>query len=296
MPRKAIGPGLGRAGQGIAALFPTAPGETVRQIALGQIRPNRHQPRQQFSKEGLASLAESIRQHGLLQPILVQADGEGTFELIAGERRWRAAKIAGLSQVPAIVKVASDRDRMEWALLENVQREDLNPLEKAEGYAKLIAEFSLTQEAIAARMGIDRSSVANFLRLLHLPKRVWPDLAEGRLSMGHAKVILSLEKETDRIALAQQIISLGWSVRQAESFVRQEKRPDAPPPARQDPATTEVETRLRHALGTRVRLLHRGKQGEIRIAYHSLDELDRLLEQLTAPPVATGKLGAPRRA
>jgi ParB family chromosome partitioning protein len=286
-----MGPGLSRAGQGIAALFPTAAGETIRQIALDQIRPNRHQPRQQFSKEGLDSLAESIRQHGLLQPILVQADGEGLFELIAGERRWRAARLAGLSHVPAIVKVASDRDRMEWALLENVQREDLNPLEKAEGYAKLIAEFSLTQEEIAGRMGIDRSSVANFLRLLHLPKTVWPDLAAGRLSMGHAKVILSLEEEADRIALAQQIITLGWSVRQAESFVKQEKRPDAPSPrpATQDPATTEVETRLRHALGTRVRLLHRGKQGEIRIVYHSLDELDRLLEQLTAPPVAHGK-------
>jgi len=284
MPRKALGRGFSDVGQGVSALFPafkSADG-AVLEIALDRIRPNRYQPRQRFSDAGLASLAASLKTHGLLQPVLVQRGEDGTFELIAGERRWRAAQIAGLTQIPAIVRTAQTREMMEWAILENTQREDLNPMERAQAYARLVSEFSLTQEEIATRMGIDRSSVANFLRMIHLPKALWGDIEEGRLSMGHAKVLLSLENAADQQTAAARIIAGGWSVRQAEGHIRQMK--SAPTAARTRPSdalpeVADMETRLRHSLGTRVRILHRGRTGEIRITYHSLDEFDRLLER-----------------
>ncbi len=292
MQRKALGRGFSDVGQGVAALFPAfeATGGSVSEIALDQIRPNRYQPRQRFSDAGLASLAASMKTHGLLQPILVQRGEDGTFELIAGERRWRAAQIAGLARIPAIVRTAQTREMMEWAILENTQREDLNPMERAQAYARLVSEFSLTQEEIAARMGIDRSSVANFLRMIHLPKTLWGDIEEGRLSMGHAKVLLSLEKAADQQAVAAQIIAGGWSVRQAEDHVRKMKSAPAvvrPRASAALPEVADMETRLRHSLGTRVRILHRGKTGEIRITYHSLDEFDRLLTRFEIPPATS---------
>jgi len=302
--RKALGRGFTGTepmiGQGIAALFQSPPGgqdDLIREIDVEKIRPNRDQPRRHFSEAALASLAASLKEHGLLQPILVRSGEDGVYELIAGERRWRAARLAGFQKIPALVKTADDRRRMEWALLENIQREDLNPIEKAQAYARLISEFALTQEEIAARMGMDRSSVANFLRLLHLPKEIWEALASGRLSMGHAKVLLSLEREADQVALARRIQSEGGSVRQAERHALQIKearraRPtsspdvcDAPGQKRDDPDVADphvadIEKRLRHALGAHVRLIHRGDQGDIHIAYTSLNDLDRLLERL----------------
>ena len=289
MPRKALGRGFSDVGQGVAALFPAfkSPDGSVSEIALDQIRPNRYQPRQRFSDAGLASLAASLKTHGLLQPVLVQRGEDGTFELIAGERRWRAAQIAGLARIPAIVRTAQTREMMEWAILENTQREDLNPMERGQAYARLVSEFSLTQEEIAARMGIDRSSVANFLRMIHLPKALWNDIEEGRLSMGHAKVLLSLEKEADQLTAAARIIAGGWSVRQTEAHVKQMKSVPITVRDRASdtlPEVADMETRLRHSLGTRVRIVHRGRTGEIRITYHSLDEFDRLLERFEGSP------------
>ena len=282
MTRKALGRGLG-----LSALVPTDQDKKagILAIAIGRITPNRYQPRQAFPQEALESLAASLKQHGLIQPIVVRRRENGRYELISGERRWRAAKLAGLETIPAVVRAAEDRELMEWALLENLQREDLNPIEKASAYARLIEQFSLTQEAIAKRMGIDRSSVANFLRLLQLPKALWDDLAGGRLTMGHAKALLSLERKEDRILLAGEIKTKGLSVRQAEAAARKMKgetpRKTAKPVPEADPDQALVEDRLRRRLGTRVRLVPQGRGGEIRIAYYSLDDLDRILEILS---------------
>jgi ParB family chromosome partitioning protein len=281
-PRKALGKGLG-----LTALVPPAepPKGEVREIEIGKIIPNRYQPRQYFDPQALTALAASLKSHGLIQPITVRKEENGQFELIAGERRWRAAQLAGLSAIPAIVKPVEDQELMEWALLENVQREDLNPIEKAQAYQRLITEFSLTQEAIAARMGIDRSTVANFLRLLLLPEPLWGSIADGTLTMGHAKALLSLDRKEDQLRIAEEIKAKGWSVRQVEALVQKMKREARPEPSRSPqrvaPETAELESRLRHALGTKVRLVQQGRGGEIRIEYYSLEDLDRILERLT---------------
>lgn len=282
MQRKALGKGLG-----LTALVPPAepPKGEVREIEIGKIIPNRYQPRQYFDPQALAALAASLRNHGLIQPITVRKEENGRFELIAGERRWRAAQLAGLTAIPAIIKPVQDQELMEWALLENVQREDLNPIEKAQAYQRLITEFSLTQEAIAARMGIDRSTVANFLRLLLLPEPLWGAIADGTLTMGHAKALLSLERKEDQLRIAEEIKAKGWSVRQVEGLVQKMKREARPEPSQAlqhaTPEVAELESRLRHALGTKVRLVQQGKGGEIRIEYYSMEDLDRILEKLT---------------
>lgn len=283
--RKALGKGLG-----LTALVPPAepPKGEVREIEIGRIIPNRYQPRQHFDPEALASLAASLKSHGLIQPITVRKEESGQYELIAGERRWRAAQLAGFAAIPAIVKSVQEQELMEWALLENVQREDLNPIEKAQAYQRLLTEFSLTQEAIAARMGMDRSSVANFLRLLQLPEALWGSIADGTLTMGHAKALLSLEKKEDQLRVAEEIKTRGWSVRQVEALVQKIKREARPEPkgsATASPEVAELEGRLRHALGTKVRLVQQGKGGEIRIEYYSLEDLDRILDKLTGPTV-----------
>ncbi len=294
MPRNALGKGFEAAtvGRGWNALFPPepAPGSEpgpeiggLRQLDITAIVPNRYQPRQKFSPEALEVLAASLKQHGLIQPITVCPEADGKFELIAGERRWRAAQLAGFSKIPAVIKEIQNQERMEWALLENLQREDLNPIEKAQAYDRLVSDFSMTQEAIATRIGIDRSSIANFLRLLHLPKALWEDVADGRLTPGHAKAILSLEGEPARLRAATQIKQRSLSVRQAESWVRQHKKEPKPKeiaPVRSDPNRADIERRLRHALGTRVRLLDHGDGGKIEIEYYSPDDLERLLEKL----------------
>ncbi len=293
MPRNALGRGFSQPiGQGLSALFAT-PVEQILEIDIANIRPNPYQPRKTFDPTRLAALAESLQQHGLLQPILVQpAEGEtGRFELVAGERRWRAAQQAGFTKIPAIVKTARGERKIAWALLENIQREDLNPIERARAYAQLISEFHLTQEEIATKMGIDRSSVANILRLLQLSQSLQEDIAAGRLTLGHAKVLLSLDSESAQTAMAHKIQVGHWSVRQAECEARriQKTKVSSPTSAHMQmthttSAITEVETRLRHRLGTRVQLVAQGQGGEIRIRYHSLDELDRLLIHLMPRP------------
>jgi len=282
MKRKALGRGLG-----LSALVPTEKDQEGGVLALdiGEIIPNRYQPRQNFQQEALESLATSLKQLGLIQPIIVRKKDGGHFELIAGERRWRAAKIAGLSKIPAVVRDVEDQELMEWALLENIQREDLNPIEKARAYERLVSQFSLTQEAIAQRMGIDRSSVSNFMRLLQLPPELWEDIAKERLTMGHAKALLSLGEKTAQLQLAAKIKIKKLSVRQVESLVQEtkagltERQPKVRAPLNADQLA--VEARLRLSLGTKVRLVPQDKKtGEIRIAYYSLDDLDRILEIL----------------
>ncbi len=274
----------GLKGKGVAALVPAATPEKeeIREIPIEDIIPNRYQPRQNFDPAGLDALANSLKSHGLIQPIAVRYEEGGKFELIAGERRFRAACLAGFSKIPAMIKRVQEGDLMEWALLENLQREDLNPIEKAHAFSRLLTQFSLTQEMVAGKMGMDRSSVANFLRLLQLPQELWEDLSHGHLSMGHAKVILSLDQKEHQLVLAGEIKTKGLSVRQAEGLVYDLKKTKRtrPSPASSSPEITEVENRLRLALGTKVYLRAHGKRGEIRIEYYSLDDLDRILDKL----------------
>ncbi|NOY85342.1 MAG: ParB/RepB/Spo0J family partition protein [Nitrospirae bacterium] len=287
MARKALGKGF--EGKGLGALVPTMEADLpgLLNLDVDRVKANRYQPRQIFDEAALESLAASLKQHGLIQPITVRKDEAGGYELISGERRWRAARRAGLSKIPAILKEVADQELMEWALLENLQREDLNPIEKAKAYENLISEFSLTQEAIASRMGINRSSVSNFLRLLHLPKELWEEISEGRLSMGHAKALLSLESKSEQLKLAEEIEARGLSVRQAEAAVHQIKKQPVlkrvvkPLSQGERADLSALEDRLRRSLGTKVKLSQQGNTGEIRITYYSLSDLDRILEKLT---------------
>lgn len=288
MARKALGRGFGEKGLGLSALVPLETGhdDSVLEIELDRLEPNRYQPRQVFDQKELNALAASLKSNGLIQAIVVRKGEKGRYELISGERRWRAARIAGFSKITAVVKEVSDAQLMEWAILENIQREDLNPIEKAQAYERLVSEFSLSQEEIAAKMGIDRSSVSNFLRLLQLPRVLWEDLSANRLTMGHAKALLSLDKETDQLRLATEIKSMQLSVRQVEGAAKQikagrTKKKDRSTTTVIDPDVAALEDRLRRALGTKVRLIPQGRGGEIRISYYSIDDLDRILETVT---------------
>jgi ParB family transcriptional regulator, chromosome partitioning protein len=291
MARKALGRGFGEKGLGLSALVPEEnTKDSVIEIDLNRLVPNRYQPRQVFDQKELHSLAASLKSNGLIQAIVVRKGDAGTYELISGERRWRASKIAGFSKISAIVKDVSDAQLMEWALLENIQREDLNPIEKAQAYERLVLEFSLSQEAIAERMGIDRSSVSNFLRLLQLPEALWKDVSENRLTMGHAKALLSLNQEEDQLRLASEIKAKKLSVRQVESLAKQIKTGKTKEEGKKkgtgstvsiDADVSMLEDSLRRALGTKVHLIPKGSGGEIRISYYSLSDLDRILEIVT---------------
>jgi ParB family chromosome partitioning protein len=291
-------------GRGLAALIPGAPGPTeaaapvgrrpdwersgARTIAIEEIHPSAAQPRTHFDDARLEELAASIRAQGIIQPIIVRARAGGGYELVAGERRWRAAQRAGLHELPAVVRDVAPTQAFEMALVENLQREDLNPLEAAAGYERLVAEFGYTQESLADRVGKDRSTVANALRLLRLPAAVRALLAEGRLSMGHARALLGLETPTAMERLARRSIAQDLSVRKVEAIVRRERegiRADARQPtaarAGKSASARDLGLRLSRALGTRVEVVEAGPgRGEIAIHYHSLDQLDALLERL----------------
>ena len=274
-------------GKGLSALIPEAPEPraTPAEIDIDRLAPNQFQPRAHLDDARLDELAQSIRVNGLIQPIVVRKIGE-TFQIIAGERRWRAAMKAGLLRVPVVVReVATGQERslLEMALIENIQREDLNAIEEAIAYRRLADEFHMTQENIAASVGKDRASVANHLRLLKLPTEVRADVASGALSMGHARALLALPTEADQRRLARDIIARTLSVRETESMVKKiaeggEPR-TAPPPV--DVHTRAAEERLRLALGTLVRIVRRGSRGRIEIDFKSEDELIRIYEQLT---------------
>jgi ParB family chromosome partitioning protein len=261
-------------------------------VELDRIRPCAFQPRKEFSQEALQELADSIREQGIVQPLIVRPAGDH-FELIAGERRWRAAQLAGLSRAPVVVREADDRTVLELALVENLQRENLNPMEEAQGYAQLIDHFQLTQEQAAAKVGRSRALVANALRLLKLPDEVQAYLRHGQLSVGHAKVILGVSNGDDQTYIAQRCLKDGWSVRQVEDYVSRyqggsgETRAGGPrgaAPAVRDANVEQLENRLRERLGTRVTLRYRKGKGSLDIRFFSDEELERVLALLGVPP------------
>ena len=274
-------------GRGLDALLPvgrtTAEPERgdTHELQLESIVPNRFQPRQQFSETELAELTASLKQNGLLQPILVRRKGDGIFELIAGERRLRAAKLAGMQRIPAVVRNVSDQESIVLALVENLQRDDLNPMETARAYQRMLNEFGLTQDAIAQKVACDRSSVANVLRLLSLPQEVQQLVETNQLSAGHAKVILGLMTPETQINLAQQIIKDHLSVREAERLVQMHA--EARNPGKRTPRVrlrSDLEERLQKRFGTRVDIEKHRRGGKIIIHYFSPEELGGVVERL----------------
>jgi len=256
--------------------------ETTPELPLARIRPNPFQPRVTFDPEALRELQQSIEAHGILQPVVVRPSGDG-FELISGERRFRASQAAGLTTIPAIVRDVPDEEMLELALVENVQRQDLDPLEKARGYRRLVEKLQLTQEQVAEKVGLRRSTVANHLRLLELPGAVQEAVAQGLLSMGHARALLGLAEAAQQELLCAEIVRQGLSVRAVEERVRRaqegpaskegEKKVTAAPP----PWVREMEGRMRGHLGTKVQLKNAsGTKGQIVISYHNREELERV--------------------
>jgi ParB family transcriptional regulator, chromosome partitioning protein len=263
---------------------------TSTEVDLDLLVPNPYQPRAHFDDARLEELAQSIRANGLIQPVLVRrttpGKGDGAkFEIIAGERRWRAAQRAGLLRIPVIVKDVTDKKLLELALIENIQREDLNPIDEALAYRRLLVEFTLTQEAIASAVGKDRSSVANCLRLLKLPESVRGEVAAGTLSMGHARALLAIEEAATLERAAKDVLARGLSVRETEALARKLSEPaparDADPEPPIDVHTRKAEEAMRLALGTRVHIRRRGKGGRVEIEFVSEDELHRIYEYIT---------------
>ena len=272
-------------GRGIEALLPKSGMETV-EIEIERVVASREQPRKRFREETLRELATSIKEKGVLQPLIVCPEGDGTFRLIAGERRLRAAKIAGLKRVPAVLRRTVPQDAFEVALIENIQREDLNPVETAIALERLQREFSLTHEALSGRLGMERTTITNYLRLLKLQEEVRALVAEGVLSMGHAKVLAGIESQSHQAEAAGRAAREGLSVRELEVLVRkQAKSPGrsqkSARAARTDPDIAALEVRLATSLGTKVRLKHRGeKGGRLEIEYYSLEQLQGILDKM----------------
>jgi ParB family transcriptional regulator, chromosome partitioning protein len=280
-------------GKGLSALIPDVaePHTAPLEVDIDRLEPNAYQPRSRVVDDArLEELAQSIRSNGIIQPIVVRRAGD-RFQIIAGERRWRAALKAGLPRVPIVVRVVApgqEQSLLEMALIENIQRADLNPIEEAQAYRRLVDEFQLTQEQIAAAVGKDRASIANYLRLLKLPDEVRAEVAAGTLSMGHARAILALPAESAQRQAAREVITRNLSVRETESLVKRKvddgtpARPPATPHERPvDVHTRAAEDRLRLVLGTRVRIVRKGAKGRIEIDFGSEDELIRIYEQLT---------------
>ncbi len=258
--------------------------DPVSEAELSELRPNPYQPRKNFDDESLRELSESIRQHGVVQPLVVRKSIRG-YEIVAGERRFRAAKLAGLERVPIVVKEFTDEQMMEIALVENLQREDLNPMEVAHAYQKLMKHLSITQEELAERVGKSRPHVANFLRLLQLPPDIQDDVSRGTLSMGHARALLGLKDPDLMKKLAEKVIKEQASVRQLEEWVQQlnqtaPKKEKPARPAESSPKIKRYEEMLQEAFSTPVRIKHGRKKGRIEIEYYSEKELERLVELL----------------
>lgn len=273
-------------GRGLDALIPGGDrpprGDTVRHVPIDQIVPNPRQPRTILDPDKLAELAASIAVHGLIQPLVVTESVEG-YVLIAGERRWRASKAAGLEQVPVVVKETTPQDMLELALIENIQRADLNPLEEAHAYRQLIDEFGLTQESVAGRVGKARSTVANLVRLLSLPDNIQAAVNDGRLSGAHARALLPLPTPEAQTAAMNQILKLDLSVRQTEAMVAgllADKRPEPRPRRQLPPELAELQGRFEQALGTRVNIEPGSKGGRVVIHYYSDDDLDALFDSI----------------
>jgi ParB family chromosome partitioning protein len=268
--------GLGR---GLGALLSSTPSEsdTLVEIGVEEVEPNPNQPRKIFNSKALDELSASIKASGVIQPLIVRRQGAG-YQLVAGERRWRAARQAGLPRIPAIVREVTDAESLELALVENLLREDLNPMEEAEAFDKLLARFAWTQEELAQRIGKERSSIANALRLLRLPSPIQEDLRTGRLTMGHARALLALTTPAEQLRLRDEILAHDWSVRATEDTVRATvaDRPRRPKQRRRSAELAALEERLQRALMTRVRLVGSERQGRIEVSYANADELERL--------------------
>ncbi|MFO1483429.1 MAG: ParB/RepB/Spo0J family partition protein [Verrucomicrobiaceae bacterium] len=293
MAKAALGKGLGAlisapstvtAASRLPALAQPAPGDVVNRVSLDQIVPSPLQPRKEFQADQLGELMESIREHGIIQPLIVRRVN-GMLELIAGERRFRASRELGLKELPVIVREASDKDVLEMALIENLQREGLNPIEEAQAYSRLAKDFHMRQEDIAQRVGKNRATVANTMRLLDLPQNVREMLATAKLSTGHAKVLLMLKKHDEQERVALQILAKGLTVRATERMVDVILHP--PPPPKPKPAENElsraieaVEQKLIQHLTTNVSIHHADKKGKIEIDYYGVDDLNRILAVL----------------
>src|SRR5688572_14123297 len=287
-------------GKGLSALIPDAADvlgtpRAALEVDIDQLEPNRYQPRAHVDDARLEDLARSIKANGVIQPIVVRKlagslSARERYQIIAGERRWRAAQLAQLTTVPVVVKDVADADRkrqLEMALIENIQREDLNPLEAASAYQRLVEEFALTQDDIAAQVGKDRATVANYLRLLKLPDEVRANVASGALSMGHARAIVALSAESDQRRLARDVVARGLSVRETEALVKKEIGGKKPVPTtsltklQKDVHTRAAEDQLRLSLGTPVAIKRRAKGGTITISFTNENELQRLYEYMT---------------
>lgn len=279
--------GLGRGLGALIGDFPEEPESgAVTKLPLQMVEPNPDQPRRTFDEEELQALADSIAAHGILQPLAVRASGGGFYQIIAGERRWRAARMAGLSEVPVVVLEADDRTVMELALVENLQRQDLNPMEEAEGYQRLMKEYGLTQEEAAARVGKSRPAVANALRLLLLPEEVRSLVEDGTISAGHARAILSLPAARLQKAAAQKIVALRLSVRQAEAMckrmLQEEEKPEPKPAPLTVDYVAECEKSLTRRLDRKVRIVNGKRKGRFELEFYGQEDLQRLYDALLA--------------
>jgi ParB family chromosome partitioning protein len=280
--------GLGR---GLGSLIPsTETGESqpggLLTVPVTDIHPNPHQPRGAVDEAGLAELAGSIREHGVIQPLVVNQTGDGTYTLIAGERRWRAARLAGLEAVPVVVKEASSQDMLELALVENIQRADLNALEEAHAYRQLIDDFGLTQEEVAQRVGKSRPTVANMLRLLNLPANIQAAIVDGRISGAHARALLPLPTPEAQTAVMNSIVKQGLSVRQVEAIVKKMlsgEKPKARAPKELPAELAALESDFRQSLGTRVNIQKGAKGGRVVIHFYSDEELQAIYEAIVGP-------------
>lgn len=272
-------------GKGLDALLPSGTQEekepAIFSCAIEEVKPNPYQPRRVIKNDRIEELASSIKEKGIIQPIIVRRVDSG-YELIAGERRWRAAQKAGLKDIPIIVKDVSPAEVLELALIENIQREDLNPLEEAGAYNRLIQEFGLTQEELASRVGKERSTVANFLRLLKLPDYIKENIWAEELSMGHARVLAGIEYPEDQRLVRDMIIKKGLPVRETEALVRRLKKPRRPAGKNQpDSHTLSLAEEIMRHLGTRVRISRRGKRGKIEIDFYSEEDLARIVDYIS---------------
>lgn len=283
MAKRGLGKGLGAL---LPEVGPLKEGAVI-EANMATIKPNRYQPRRTFDPKKLEELGSSIKEKGIIQPVLARVT-PGGYELIAGERRWRAAKKMGLKKIPLIVKEVSDTEILELALIENLQREDLNPIDEALGYKRAIEEFKIKQEDLARELGRDRSSIANTLRLLKLPPEVQGDVSRGTISRGHGLALLGLAKAEEQTAASKKIKLEGLSVREAEALVEKLKaRVSTPKPKRPKPARSDqlmaIEDELRKILATQVRIKPRGKRGTVEIEYYSHEQLEGIIERLRGP-------------
>lgn len=267
-------------GKGLGALISSADTENtgVREMKINEIEPNAGQPRKYFNDDKLSQLSESIKLHGIVQPLIVKKEDD-TYKIVAGERRWRAARLAGLETVPVIIKEMSSKQVMEVALIENIQREDLNPIEEAEAYEKLMTEFEMTQEDIATAVGRSRPAIANAVRLLSLQDKLKSLVINGDLSSGHARALLSIEDKAMQIKATEEILSKDLNVRETEKFVKKVlSKKEKKAPKKLDEEYIAIEDRFREILGTKVKIVRNNKNGKILIEYYSVDELERIVE------------------